>query len=29
MVGFAVDQQIIPKKFSPEDLFASGTLDLT
>jgi 4,5-dihydroxyphthalate decarboxylase len=28
MIGFAVDQQVIPKKFSVEELFAPGTLDL-
>jgi 4,5-dihydroxyphthalate decarboxylase len=28
MVQFAVDQQVIPKKFSAEELFAPGTLDL-
>jgi len=28
IVQFAVDQQIIPKAFSPEDLFAPNTLDL-
>lgn len=28
MIGFAVDQRVIPKKFSVEDLFAQGTLDL-
>ena len=28
MVGFAVDQQVIPKKFSVEELFAPGTLDM-
>jgi len=29
LVEFAVDQQIIPQKFTPEELFASNTLDLT
>lgn len=28
IVRFAVDQQIIPQKLSPEDLFAESTLDL-
>jgi 4,5-dihydroxyphthalate decarboxylase len=28
IVQFAVDQQIIPKAFRPEDLFAPSTLDL-
>ena len=28
IVQFAVDQQVIPKKFSVEELFATGTLDL-
>jgi len=28
LVQFAVDQQIIPKTFRPEDLFAPNTLDL-
>jgi 4,5-dihydroxyphthalate decarboxylase len=28
IVQFAVDQQVIPKKLNPEDLFALGTLDL-
>jgi 4,5-dihydroxyphthalate decarboxylase len=28
IVQFAVDQQIIPKAYSPEDLFAPNTLDL-
>jgi 4,5-dihydroxyphthalate decarboxylase len=28
MIGFAVDQQVIPRKFSVEELFAPGTLDL-
>ena len=28
IVQFAADQQVIPKKFNPEELFASGTVDL-
>ena len=28
MIGFAVDQRVIPQKFSVEELFAPGTLDL-
>ena len=28
MIQFAVDQQVIPRKFSVEELFAAGTLDL-
>jgi ABC-type nitrate/sulfonate/bicarbonate transport system substrate-binding protein len=28
MIQFALDQQVIPRKFSVEELFAAGTLDL-
>jgi hypothetical protein len=28
LVGFAVDQHIIPQAFAPEELFAPNTLDL-